>query len=346
MGSKEITYRQHMIIGVTTFTEILGITSYGLRLLSRHLSRSGLWYDDYVMGIGLIFASIPGICNLVGLRYGLGKHVFENNEEATKNFLICFYVLQMSYVSTLPTVKIAVLLFYRRIFPSKAFRWALYMIGTFLLLFLLSSLLTSALQCLPISSFWQPSVKHHCIDQVKFYIVHGSLNFVSDLFVVLMPMPILWRLHLPAGRKWKLLVLFLLGGLACAISLARIVSLQEVDPEDITWSNVNPGLWSTSEAGVVVLSANLPSMNPIFKRLHPKSLSHAKYTPKDEESSHILEYLDLSGHKTERAVRASPQRTGLSTTAVHTADNGKTASALPDNGILVEMGLEQSVRNM
>lgn len=54
MGSKEITYYQHMIIGVTTFTEVLGITSYGLRLLARHLSRSGLWYDDYVMGIGLV----------------------------------------------------------------------------------------------------------------------------------------------------------------------------------------------------------------------------------------------------------------------------------------------------
>ncbi|KAL8829818.1 MAG: hypothetical protein Q9191_001797 [Dirinaria sp. TL-2023a] len=114
----------------------------------------------------------------------------------------------------------------------------------------------------------------------------------------------------------------------------------------IVRSNVDPGLWSTSEAGVVVLSANLPSMNPIFKRLHPKSLSHAKYTPKDEESSHILEYLDLSGHKTERGVSASVQRTGLSTTAVHTVDNGKTASTLPDNGILVEMGLEQSVRSM
>lgn len=97
--------------------------------------------------------------------------------------------------------------------PSKAFSWVLYGIGTFLLLFLLSSLLTSALQCLPVPSFWHPSEKHHCIDQVKFYIVQGSLNFVSDLFVVLMPMPILWRLHLPAGRKWKLLVLFLLGGL-------------------------------------------------------------------------------------------------------------------------------------
>lgn len=174
-----------------------------------------------------MFASIPGICSLVGkrekllsqhpkialkptgLRYGLGKYVSQNDQEAMQNFLIvsslisrvairrrsayeqCFYVLQLSYACTLPTVKIAVLLFYSRIFPQKGFRWVLYGIGTFLSLFLISSLLTFVLQCLPVHSFWQPSLEHHCIDQVKYYIAQGSLNFVSDLFVVLMPMPVL-----------------------------------------------------------------------------------------------------------------------------------------------------------
>ena len=98
-------------------------------------------------------------------------------------------------------------------FPQQRFQYALYAMGTFLTLFLFSKWLVVALQCLPIHSFWQPEVPHHCFDQVTYYIAQGSLNFVSDVFVVVMPIPILWNLHLPTPRRVALVIVFLLGGL-------------------------------------------------------------------------------------------------------------------------------------
>ena len=84
---------------------------------------------------------------------------------------------------------------------------------TFLLCILIYSVISTALQCLPVHSFWQPKVKHYCINQVPYYIVQGALNFVTDVVVVLMPIPILWSLQLPTLRKLGLVVVFLLGGL-------------------------------------------------------------------------------------------------------------------------------------
>lgn len=124
-----------------------------------------------------------------------------------------FYILQLGYVSTLPTVKISVLFFYHRIFPQKRFRMATYSMGLCLVLFLLSSWLVVSLQCLPIYSFWRPKVPHSCIHQVKYYVAHGCLNFIMDLAVVLMPIPYLLKLHLPRHQKVGLVILFLLGGL-------------------------------------------------------------------------------------------------------------------------------------
>lgn len=169
------------------------------------------------------------VLRTTGLRYGLGKHLAEIPKEHGRNFFIvrrlvvatkskliiikCFYVLQLAYVATLPLVKISVLLFYYRIFPQKRFRYALYGMGTFLVLFFLSSVLAVVLQCLPIHAFWEPDFTHHCFDQVTFYIAQGSLNFVSDVFVVLMPIPLLWKLRLPLARRVGLVIVFLLGGL-------------------------------------------------------------------------------------------------------------------------------------
>ena len=54
MEARIVSYHQHLVIGVTISVEIIGITAYALRLLARRLSGSNLWYDDYLMGVGLV----------------------------------------------------------------------------------------------------------------------------------------------------------------------------------------------------------------------------------------------------------------------------------------------------
>ncbi|KAL9583562.1 MAG: hypothetical protein Q9212_002633 [Teloschistes hypoglaucus] len=93
-----------------------------------------------------------------------------------------FYILQLSYASTLPIVKIAVLLFYHRIFPQQRFRLAVYSMGIFLILFLISNWLAFMLQCLPVRSFWKPEIPHHCFNRVAFYIANGRSNVAPGLW--------------------------------------------------------------------------------------------------------------------------------------------------------------------
>ena len=59
MDAKEELYNRHLIIGITTLIEILGVTAYALRLLARRFSSTALWWDDYIMGIGLVMIYLP-----------------------------------------------------------------------------------------------------------------------------------------------------------------------------------------------------------------------------------------------------------------------------------------------
>ena len=112
----------------------------------------------------------------------------------------------------MPTIKIAILLFYHRLFPSTTFRKVTYGIGTFVLLNLVSNFLAFLLQCLPVSSFWQPQIQHHCITQDPFYLSVAALSLVSDVFILIMPMPMVWGLNISRQRKIGLSLVFLLGG--------------------------------------------------------------------------------------------------------------------------------------
>lgn len=75
---------------------------------------------------------------------------------------------------------------------------------------------------------------------------------------------------------------------------------------------------------------------------------HSKATPKDEESSHILEQLDMDGKKAMHGGRNDEARFSTSATVFGTADSSKSSpTILPDDGILVETAdLEQSVRRL
>lgn len=110
---------------------------------------------------------------------------------------------------------------------------------------------------------------------------------------------------------------------------------------------MGPGLWSAAEAEVLVMSANLPLMSPIIQYLRGKHRFLSLRTPKDEESSRILELSDRASKKKEarsdNGTSAGLQSSTFVTTAEGSADKGGNDAGfeVPDNRILVEMDLEQ-----
>ena len=60
-----VRQKQLFALVPTIITMILSISTYGLRLLCRHNTAQKLWWDDYLMGIGLLISLEPSICELL-----------------------------------------------------------------------------------------------------------------------------------------------------------------------------------------------------------------------------------------------------------------------------------------
>ena len=50
------------------------------------------------------------------------------------------------------------------------------------------------------------------------------------------------------------------------MGIGLVASLPRINPADITYSNVSSALWTSAECQIAILSANLPSMRPLFAR--------------------------------------------------------------------------------
>ncbi|KAF1944973.1 hypothetical protein EJ02DRAFT_478907 [Clathrospora elynae] len=119
--------------------------------------------------------------------------------------------------------------------------------------------------CWPLHRQWQiyPDPGGNCYPgasklNVTFITV---INIVTDLFLMAIPIPIIYHARLSLKRKISLFLLFSGGHVVIVFSLLRCVVLVTVSPT--TSSKAGP--WSVRESFVAVLISNLPMVFPLFK---------------------------------------------------------------------------------
>ncbi len=121
----------------------------------------------------------------------------------------------MLYTPGIAAVKFSVLLLYRRLFPGKTFHKILWSVGGFVFCYTVIQELTVILACIPVAGAWDPAiyVKAKCIRLNLEWVIMASLNVVTDVVTLFLPLPLLWRLQIDKERKFQLIGIFLLGGL-------------------------------------------------------------------------------------------------------------------------------------
>ena len=97
-------------------------------------------------------------------------------------------------------------------FPSVMLKRVIYVMATLICCYFIACTVTFVLQCYPAYSFWQPEAARYCINRNAFYMAAAVLGLCSDIVLVIMPMPILWKLKLSTKKKLGVGVVFFLGG--------------------------------------------------------------------------------------------------------------------------------------
>lgn len=78
-----------------------------------------------------------------------------------------------------------------------------------------AGILGTILQCVPLSDLWKPPSNRPpaCINFGTLVITMGVLNIATDIIILSLPIPLVWRLQVSKSRRWQLIIVFSLGGL-------------------------------------------------------------------------------------------------------------------------------------
>ncbi|KAH8701571.1 hypothetical protein BGW36DRAFT_423882 [Talaromyces proteolyticus] len=124
-------------------------------------------------------------------------------------------------------VKVALLTLLARVFnASKKWRLAIYIVLGIVLAYYIPAFFIKVLICNPISAYWNGINGHAtCINQGKVITADSAISVVTDLAILILPFPLTWSLHMPVGKKIKVIGLLSAGGLATGFSLYRLIMI-------------------------------------------------------------------------------------------------------------------------
>ncbi|KAI0845129.1 hypothetical protein F5Y00DRAFT_247109 [Daldinia vernicosa] len=128
--------------------------------------------------------------------------------------------------------------------------------------YFISVLVESFVLCTPVQYNWDKSIPGKCTNQDQAYLGAGITNLIIDAFIVILPMPMVFRLRMPWPKKLSIAAMFSLGAIICILSLLRILSVLAWDLTDITYSNVRLNIYSELEPTLGVVNACLPTIKP------------------------------------------------------------------------------------
>jgi hypothetical protein len=111
--------------------------------------------------------------------------------------------------------KFSVLFFYNRMFgqASSALRKGLWVVGVLNGLWVLAFCISASFECVPIQALWDPVKAEgaRCYDQWKWFLAFAIPSTTIDLAILLMPLPILWKLKAPWTKRIGVTGLFICG---------------------------------------------------------------------------------------------------------------------------------------
>lgn len=186
--------------------------------------------------------------------YGAGYHAWEISKEKyyrwlkvfaalrrigniAERFIQWFYISTVIYCPAAFFTKTTILLLIARIFTAqRRYSRAIYAFIWASLAAYIPMEIVRISVCQPIRTFWDPLVQNgRCLNQRKVFFSSLALAIVTDVIILLVPVPLVYKLNQPVKEKLKILLLLAIGGLATGATCFRVRKVVDfLNSDDIT----------------------------------------------------------------------------------------------------------------
>ncbi|KAJ5443477.1 uncharacterized protein N7458_007349 [Penicillium daleae] len=247
---------------------IIAVIAVVIRFIVRLRSQKARpFLDEWLVAVTLIPMLVLLAASLAGGHYGEGKHVWVVTIGAMVKMKKILFAYLFIYLFELFLIKISILAFYRRILGMN---WSIWICLFLTIGWTVGSMIALLVSSDPVAYFWtstyDPKSGYYRYKFYGYYIGNAASNVVVAVLILLIPVPVIWRLKVRMKQKVMITNLFLIGVFVCIASIVRLHYLAYLNGNlDITWVMSNISIWSTVEPCLGIICACLPALQPLVR---------------------------------------------------------------------------------
>ncbi|KAH8691694.1 hypothetical protein GQ44DRAFT_695530 [Phaeosphaeriaceae sp. PMI808] len=234
----------------------------------------------YLMPAGYVFCvSVATVGILMVMNGGAGRHI-EYLLLTDPNVIIyrtkLDKVLEYTYLTSVLFPKLSIVCLYLRIFSDSGrfYRFTAYTTAGIITATWVAGIFLASFICVPFAYYWDRQIPGgKCGNQMLAYRVISIPNAVTDLILLILPLPVLYTLHVKLPVKIGIFLTFLTGSVGILTSILRTVNFFTIDFfVDPTYLATQTTIWTITEPGVYLIAACMPTLRPL-KRIIFKDMS-------------------------------------------------------------------------
>ncbi|KUI71853.1 hypothetical protein VM1G_07488 [Cytospora mali] len=255
------------IIACASITGFFSTLFVFLRFVGRRLqsgTAAHFHLSDWLVLAAWVFFVASDVCFALLTPYGGGRHVIAvTNPKMLQVFSIlseAFYGFSMGFL------KFSILSLYGSIFPQRKFHFILWGMAVFITGWSLTAFLGAILQCIPIEKAYESSLDGYCISYGKLSLAVTVCNVITDFFIIVLPIPLVKKLHTTTKKKTVIIATFAAGCSAVIASIVRLVYSLNVGSVDGSWTAIPAGYTSCVELTVGFLVVSIPAYRSLFMK--------------------------------------------------------------------------------
>ncbi|KJZ76354.1 hypothetical protein HIM_04083 [Hirsutella minnesotensis 3608] len=279
-------------IAAAVVLSMLAAVAAGLRFWTRLKHKQGLRADDWCILPAVLLTIGQGICLIYGAAVKvlatttvLTPEMAKNPLAAHTDQIVLMSKVEFAHMLMLPPilglVKLSFLFFYVRLFvvdKTGKTRIVLSVMIALIIMWIVAFFFAKLFECrLKFWAIWGSPIDlmRECIRTFQLNYAFCITDFITDVLVIFFPIPMIWRLKLSRRKKFATSAIFLLGIVAVAASLTRLVITAKIvtdgfnpDSDEIPRVTITTYLyWGMVECGLGVVAACLPSLSFLAKFL-------------------------------------------------------------------------------
>ncbi|OIW34620.1 hypothetical protein CONLIGDRAFT_675588 [Coniochaeta ligniaria NRRL 30616] len=240
-------------------------------------------YDCWVRGeyqwadlcavLAMVFSLPMDVYEFYMKAEGMGKDIWTLTPTQITNVVKYTWVTQVFYIPAIILTKMAIILFFMRVFPGRGFRLLCLVTLVHCGLFMVSTTIAEILSCVPVAhawSKWDGTGEGLCYDNTAFWWAHSAINIATDLWIIGLPIPGLLNLQLGLRKKMFLVLMFSVGIVITVVSVVRFSGLITYSTStNPTYNNVMVATYSVIECNVSIICCCMPSLLACLRRFFP-----------------------------------------------------------------------------